>query len=92
MVVGSLLLATGCSGDAKPTADQSQSSQELQQVRDTNRELKRLQAENQDLAKLRKDNAELQRLRSEAEKLPELRQENLNLRAQLQASKAPKGR
>jgi cell division protein FtsB len=84
-----LPVLVGCQGSADTTA-QAQREQELSQLREENQELARLRADNQELARLRRDNEELRRLREQTADLEKLRQENSNLRAQIQALKAPK--
>ena len=87
-----VLCLSACGAKQPDPAVQAQLEQELKQLRATNQELQRLRADNQELARLRKDNEEVQRLREQTKDLPRLRQENDQLRADLQALKAPKPR
>jgi hypothetical protein len=87
-----LMLVWSACGSKPDDARRAQLEQEVQQLRVENQELNSLREANKELPRLRRDHDELVRLRAETQNLPQLRQENDQLRAQLQALKAPKPR
>jgi cell division protein FtsB len=75
-------LTAGCGGN--PSNDSAAASdQELEKLREENKEVKKLQTENQELPQLRKENLEVLKLRGQTEELAKLRKENEELRAQI---------
>ncbi|MBM3834414.1 MAG: hypothetical protein FJ403_14315 [Verrucomicrobia bacterium] len=86
-----VMFLVGCGGHESHDATAA-STQELERLREENKEVQRLRAENQQLPQLRKDNAEVQRLRASQDELARLKKENEELRiqiAQLQPTNRP---
>ncbi|MSU21971.1 MAG: hypothetical protein EXS30_11325 [Pedosphaera sp.] len=59
------------------------SAQELEKLREENKEVQKFRNENQELPRLRKENEEAQRLRVQLQELARLRKENDDLRSQI---------
>jgi myosin heavy subunit len=76
------LLTAGC-GSSPSNDSTAASDQELEKLREENKEVKKLQTENQDLPRLRKENEEVQKLRVQTQELAKLQKENADLRAQI---------
>ncbi len=82
------LFAAGCSGNK--TEDGTQNQQEVERLREENRQLPQLRADSQEVQKLRDQTREIHKLRGEYQEVLRLRKDNEQLRNQL--AKTPSGR